>query len=138
MIQFPIVVVLMVSKKWRQVVPFDFTSDERVAIIGSGISGLAAAYELSAYRNVTLFEASSRLGGHARSVMAGPDNDISVDTGFIVFNYPNYPNLTRMFNELDVPVKESNMNFAASIGGGEIEYGLRSFKALFAQKLLFR
>jgi predicted NAD/FAD-binding protein len=81
-----------------------------------------------------VFEASDRLGGHARTVMAGEFNDIAVDTGFIVFNYPNYPNLTRMFAELDVPVKKSNMNFAASIGGGEIEYGLRNLKALFAQK----
>jgi len=114
--------------------PFDLVSEKRVAIIGSGISGLAAAYELSAFRNVTLYEAGSRLGGHARTVMAGKNDNIPVDTGFIVFNYPNYPNLTRMFSELDVPVKKSNMNFAASIDGGRIEYGLRSFKALFAQK----
>ena len=114
--------------------PFDFSNKKRIAIIGGGISGLAAAYELSAHRNVTLFEASKRLGGHARTVLAGKNNDIVVDTGFIVFNYPNYPNLTRMFAELDVPVKKSNMNFSASIGNGKIEYGLRSFKALFAQK----
>jgi len=71
--------------------------------------------------------------------MAGKNRDIAVDTGFIVFNYPNYPNLTRMFAALNVPVKKSNMNFSASIGNGKIEYGLRSFKALFAQKRnLFR
>jgi len=114
--------------------PFEYVQTERIAIIGSGISGLAAAYELSSELSVTVFEASDRLGGHARTVMAGEFNDIAVDTGFIVFNYPNYPNLTRMFAELDVPVKKSNMNFAASIGGGEIEYGLRNLKALFAQK----
>lgn len=114
--------------------PFDFSSNDRIAIIGGGISGLAAAYELSAHRNVILFEASPRLGGHARTVMAGKNGDIAVDTGFIVFNYPNYPNLTRMFAALDVPVKKSNMDFSASIGNGKIEYGLQSFKALFAQK----
>ena len=114
--------------------PFEYVRTERIAIIGSGISGLAAAYELSSELSVTVFEASDRLGGHARTVMAGEFNDIAVDTGFIVFNYPNYPNLTRMFAELDVPIKKSNMNFAASIGGGEIEYGLRNLKALFAQK----
>lgn len=114
--------------------PFDFSSKERIAIIGGGVSGMAAAYELSPHRNVTLFEASTRLGGHARTVMAGAENNIAVDTGFIVFNYPNYPNLTRMFAELEVPVKKSNMNFSASIAGGKIEYGLRSFRALFAQK----
>lgn len=111
--------------------PFEFVQKERVAIIGAGVSGLAAAYELAADKAVTLFEAAPRLGGHARTVMAG---DVAVDTGFIVFNYPNYPQLTRMFAELGVPVKKSNMNFSASIGGGHIEYGLRSVKALFAQK----
>jgi len=119
---------------WRKLVPFEYVRTERIAIIGSGISGLAAAYELSPELSVTVFEASDRLGGHARTVMAGEFNDIAVDIGFIVFNYPNYPNLTRMFAELDVPVKKSNMDFAASIGGGEIEYGLRNLKALFAQK----
>ena len=83
---------------------------------------------------MTLFEASERLGGHARTVLAGKQKNVPVDTGFIVFNYPNYPNLTRMFSELDVPVKKSNMNFSASVRNGEIEYGLRSLKALFAQK----
>ena len=96
--------------------PFDRTPSSRVAVIGAGISGLAAAYELSRTRPVTLYEAAPRLGGHARTVMAGKNRDIPVDTGFIVFNYPNYPNLTRMFKELDVPVKPSNMSFAASIG----------------------
>lgn len=114
--------------------PFEFAQTERVAIIGGGISGLAAAYELSPEKQVTLFEASKRLGGHARTVISGISGSVAVDTGFIVFNYPNYPNLTRMFAELDVPVKKSNMNFAATIGGGKIEYGVRNLRVLFAQK----
>lgn len=113
--------------------PFEFTNTGRVAIIGGGISGLAAAYELSRTNNVTVYEAAPRLGGHARTVMAGRNSDVPVDTGFIVFNYANYPNLTRMFEELDVPVKKSCMSFAASIEDGTFEYGLKNFASLTAQ-----
>jgi len=95
---------------------------------------MGAAYHLAQDHTVTLFEAEGRLGGHARTVVAGKNGDQPVDTGFIVFNYVNYPNLTRLFAELDVPVAKSDMSFAASINGGDIEYGLRSLAALFAQK----
>ncbi|MDO6591909.1 cyclopropane-fatty-acyl-phospholipid synthase [Loktanella sp. D2R18] len=107
---------------------------QRIAIIGGGISGLSAAHLLSPHHAVTLFEAAPKLGGHARTVMAGLNGDQPVDTGFIVFNYANYPHLTRMFQELDVPVAKSDMSFGATINGGEIEYGLRDFGALTAQK----
>ncbi|MCF2905172.1 FAD-dependent oxidoreductase [Octadecabacter sp. CECT 8868] len=107
---------------------------QRIAIIGGGISGLSAAHLLSPHHAVTLFEAAPRLGGHARTVMAGLNGDQPVDTGFIVFNYANYPHLTRMFQELDVPVVKSDMSFGATINGGEIEYGLRDVGALTAQK----
>ncbi|EAQ45596.1 hypothetical protein MED193_08083 [Roseobacter sp. MED193] len=106
----------------------------KVAIIGGGISGLSAAYYLSATSDVTLYEAAPRLGGHARTVLAGKDGNQPVDTGFIVFNYATYPYLTRLFRELDVPVIKSEMSFCASIESGEIEYGLNSFAALSAQK----
>ncbi|NIY78215.1 FAD-dependent oxidoreductase [Celeribacter sp. HF31] len=106
----------------------------RVAIIGGGISGLAAAYLLAPTHAVTLFEAAPRLGGHARTVMAGLNGDQPVDTGFIVFNYANYPHLTRMFMDLDVPVIKSDMSFGASIDQGRIEYGLNDLTALTAQK----
>lgn len=66
--------------------------------------------------------------------MAGCRGDQAVDTGFIVFNYANYPHLTRMFQMLDVPVIKSNMSFGASINNGEVEYGLSSLRALTAQK----
>ncbi|MBI6630980.1 NAD(P)/FAD-dependent oxidoreductase [Pontibaca salina] len=107
---------------------------QRIAIIGGGISGLAAAYLLAPYHAVTLFEAAPKMGGHARTVMAGRNGDQPVDTGFIVFNYANYPHLTRMFQELDVPVAKSDMSFGASINGGQIEYGLRNLRALTAQR----
>lgn len=113
--------------------PFEFPTRTRTAIVGGGISGLAAAYELATSGDVVLFEAEDRLGGHARTRMAGRNGDVPVDTGFIVFNYANYPNLTRMFAELDVPVKPSVMSFAASIGNGAIEYGLNNFGAMTAQ-----
>ena len=62
------------------------------------------------YNNeVKLFEASTKIGGHARTILAGKNSDTAVDTGFIVFNYENYPHLTKMFEELDVPVKKSQL-----------------------------
>ncbi|MEL6958601.1 MAG: FAD-dependent oxidoreductase [Pseudomonadota bacterium] len=106
---------------------------KRVAVIGAGISGMSAAYELARDHRVVLFEAEARLGGHARTRMAGRNGDQPVDTGFIVFNYANYPHLTALFEELDVPVTPSNMSFGASIDGGRFEYGLASLGALFAQ-----
>ncbi|WP_025311080.1 NAD(P)/FAD-dependent oxidoreductase [Roseicyclus elongatus] len=116
--------------------PFETTTaaPKRIAVIGAGISGMAAAYHLATDHAVTLFEAEGRLGGHARTVVAGRNGDQPVDTGFIVFNYVNYPHLTKLFAELDVPVVKSDMSFAASIGGGRVEYGLRNLQALFAQK----
>jgi uncharacterized protein len=107
---------------------------KRVAIIGAGISGLGAAHMLSKDHHVTVFEAENRVGGHARTKMAGPNKDLAVDTGFIVFNYANYPHLAALFEELDVPVVKSNMSFGASIDGGRFEYALTSLNALFAQK----
>jgi len=95
---------------------------------------MGAAYHLAPHHSVTLFESEPRLGGHARTVVAGKNGDQPVDTGFIVFNYVNYPHLTKLFKDLDVPVALSDMSFAASIDGGRIEYGLRNLSALFAQK----
>lgn len=106
---------------------------KRIAVIGAGISGMAAAHELAKDHRVVLFEAEQRLGGHARTRMAGRGGDQPVDTGFIVFNYANYPHLAALFAELEVPVTESNMSFGASIDGGRFEYGLASLGALFAQ-----
>jgi predicted NAD/FAD-binding protein len=95
---------------------------------------MGAAYRLSERNRVTLFEAENRLGGHARTVMAGKNGDQPVDTGFIVFNYANYPHLTALFAELDVPVVKSKMSFGASIDGGRLEYALTSANAFFAQR----
>ena len=111
---------------------------KKIAIVGGGISGLSAAYHLSTTHDVTVFEAAPRLGGHARTVLAGKNGDQPVDTGFIVFNYATYPYLTRLFQDLDVPVTKSEMSFGASIDNGRIEYGLSSLRCLTAQNTRYR
>ncbi len=107
---------------------------KKIAVIGAGISGMGAAHALAKDHRVALFEAEGRLGGHARTRMAGKNRDQPVDTGFIVFNYANYPNLTKLFDHLDVPVIKSDMSFGASFSGGKMEYGLAGMNALFAQR----
>ena len=107
---------------------------KRIAIIGAGIAGMSAAFKLSASHDVTLMESERRLGGHARTRMGGKLGDQPVDTGFIVFNYVNYPHLTSLFAELGVPVVESNMSFGASFGGGRLEYALANLDKIFAQR----
>lgn len=107
---------------------------KRIAVIGGGISGMGASHMLSGHHNVVLFEGANRLGGHARTVMAGRNGDQPVDTGFIVFNKVNYPHMVRLFEHLNVPVALSDMSFGASINGGRFEYGLRNLDAVFAQR----
>lgn len=111
-----------------------FGGPKSIAVIGAGISGMGAAHMLANENRVVLFEAEGRLGGHARTKMAGPNKEDAVDTGFIVFNYANYPHLTSLFDELDVPVRPSNMSFGVSVDGGKIEYALASLDSLFAQR----
>ena len=113
----------------------------KIAVIGSGISGLSAAYLLSQHHDVTLFEKNDYLGGHARTVIArpAPGVEIPVDTGFIVFNYRNYPLLAQLFAELDVSVQQSDMSFGLTAGGGWFEYGTPKLWNVLAQKRnLFR
>ena len=95
---------------------------------------MGAAHMLAPQNHVTLFEAGHRLGGHARTMVAGKNGDQPVDTGFIVFNYANYPHMAALFDELQVPVVKSNMSFGASIDGGKLEYALTSVDAFFAQR----
>ncbi len=116
--------------------PFESGTDarRRIAVVGAGISGMGAAYHLAAKNTVCLLEAEPRLGGHARTVIAGKRGDQPVDTGFIVFNEHTYPNMVRLFDELDVPVAESNMSFGVSARGGRFEYALNSIDSIFAQR----
>ncbi|XUY28354.1 NAD(P)/FAD-dependent oxidoreductase [Agrobacterium sp. rho-8.1] len=108
----------------------------RIAVIGSGISGLSAAWMLDKSADVTLFEADSRLGGHANTVFADvPGSDpIAVDTGFIVYNERNYPNLVALFKHLGVETDASDMSFAASLRGGSLEYSGSGIDGLFGQR----
>jgi predicted NAD/FAD-binding protein len=102
-----------------------------IAIIGSGISGLSAAWLLSKRHRVTLFEADERIGGHSHTVEAG---GVPVDTGFIVYNEKTYPNLTAMFSHLDVPTRPTEMTLGISLDRGRLEYSGTGFGGLFAQK----
>ena len=106
----------------------------RIAIIGGGISGMAAAHLLAADARIVLFDAKTRLGGHARTVLAGKRGDQPVDTGFIVFNRVNYPHLVQLFTDLQVPIADSSMSFGASLQGGRMEYALASLDAVFATR----
>lgn len=110
------------------------TQRRRIAVIGSGIAGLSAAWRLSLAHDVTLYEADRRPGGHAHTVTARVDaQDIEVDTGFIVYNPRNYPNFTPMLDLLGVKTAVSDMSFAASLDGGRFEYSSNP-DGLFAQK----
>jgi predicted NAD/FAD-binding protein len=107
----------------------------RIAVIGAGISGMGAAYALSDQHDVTLYEAADRFGGHANTVYAKVnDKEIAVDTGFIVYNYRNYPNLTGLFEHLGVPTKWSDMSFGLSVRGGALEYACDNLDQIFAQR----
>lgn len=120
--------------------PFDSASSGRpldIAIIGSGISGMSAAWLLSQRHRVTVYEREARLGGHSHTVEARSRVDgspIPVDMGFIVYNEANYPNLVALFEHLGVATKQSDMSFGVSLDGGRLEYSSNSAMSLFAQK----
>ncbi len=107
----------------------------KIAVIGSGISGLSAAYFLSKKFKVDLFEKDDHFGGHSYTYEIKESHKIvPVDLGFIVFNKLTYPNLINFFNELNVPYEKSDMSFSVSIKNTNIEYGGRGLNALFANK----
>lgn len=107
----------------------------RIAVVGTGISGLAAAWLLSKRHDVTVYEKAGRAGGHSNTVdVPGAGGDLPVDTGFIVYNPPNYPNLTALFAHLGVTTQPSEMSFAVSRCDGGLEYAGTSLATLFAQR----
>lgn len=110
----------------------------KIAVIGAGISGMSAAYFLSQKHDVSVFEKESYVGGHSRTLTFQEDlNKVSVDTGFIVFNQKNYPNLSALFRHLEVPTIKSNMSFGVSINNAWLEYGTMKLSNLFSQKRNF-
>ena len=108
----------------------------KIAVVGSGISGLSAAYYLSKRHKVDLYEQNNHFGGHSYTYDIKEENKIvPVDLGFIVFNELTYPNLINFFNELNVPFEKSNMSFSVSVKKTNVEYGGGGFNAIFANKL---
>ena len=105
----------------------------KIAIIGSGVSGLGAALALKDTHAVTLFEKDSRLGGHANTVTVDcSDGPVAVDTGFIVYNETNYPNLVGLLDSLGVDTRLTDMSFACA--GGGVEWSSNFPRGVFAQK----
>lgn len=106
----------------------------RIAVVGSGISGLGCAWALSKAHSVVLLEKSQSLGGHARTIdITDGSGSVPVDTGFIVFNKKNYPNLTALFEHLNVPVARSSMSFGVTLNQGKFEYGTSGLKGFLGQ-----
>ena len=107
----------------------------KIAVVGSGISGLSAAYYLSKKHHVDLFEKEDHFGGHSHTIdLILNEKKISVDIGFIVFNHKTYPNLIEFFKENEVQIEKSDMSFAVSVNDTKFEYCGRGLKGIFANK----
>ena len=107
----------------------------KIAVLGAGISGLGSAYLLSKKHDVDLYEKENRLGGHARTTQITENNNtFGVDTGFLVFNHETYPLLTKLFEELDVKIENSDMSFAFWNQKTNLVYNGESLKGMFFQK----
>ena len=107
----------------------------KIAIIGAGISGLTAAYILSKKHSVTLYEKNNYLGGHANTIQVTEKNrTLAIDTGFIVFNHINYPNLSKIFSNLNVQIEDSDMSFSVHNEKTDLEYNGSSISKIFSQK----
>ena len=108
----------------------------KLAIVGSGISGLSSAYYLSKNHKVDLFEKEDHFGGHSHTIdIKIQDNIIPVDIGFIVFNKKTYPHLINFFEENNIAIEKSNMSFSVSVRDSEIEYCGKGISGIFSNKL---
>ncbi len=107
----------------------------KIAVVGSGISGLSAAYYLSKKHHVDLFEKEDHFGGHSHTIdVLINEKKISVDIGFIVFNYKTYPNLINLFKENKIEIEKSNMSFSVDVKDTNFEYCGRGLKGIFSNK----
>ncbi|WP_321395605.1 NAD(P)/FAD-dependent oxidoreductase [Emcibacter sp.] len=108
---------------------------QKIAVVGSGISGLASAWMLSRIHHVSLFEKNDYIGGHSNTIdLELGHMSFPVDTGFIVYNPQNYPNLVALFDILDVPTEPTEMSFSVSLDDGWMEYSGTGLTGLLAQK----
>lgn len=108
---------------------------EKLAIVGTGIAGMASAYFLKDKYDITVFEKNDYIGGHTNTVNAIEDGkDIPIDTGFMVFNHETYPYLTKLFEKLEVPIKDTDMSFAVRHDQSGWEYNGSSISGLFSQR----
>ncbi len=113
----------------------------KIAVIGSGISGLSAAYYLSKKHKIDLFEKEDHFGGHAHTIKIPIEGnkEVSVDIGFMVFNKKTYPNLINFFLENKVQIEKSDMSFSVSVKGSDIEYNGKGLNGIFSnRKNLFK
>ena len=107
----------------------------KIAVIGSGISGLSAAYYLSKKHKVDLFEKDNHFGGHSYTLDLNLNNKkISADIGFIVFNYKTYPNLINFFKDNSIEIEKSNMSFSVSVKDTNFEYCGKGISGMFCNK----
>ena len=108
----------------------------KIAVVGSGISGLSAAYYLSKNHQVDLFEKEDHFGGHSHTIdLNFESKKVSVDIGFIVFNYKTYPNLINFFEENKIEIEKSDMSFSVSVENTNFEYCGRGLNGIFSNKL---
>lgn len=108
---------------------------QRIAVIGSGVAGLGAAYLLSRRHQVSVFEALPRLGGHINTVeVDDAQGRVAIDTGFIVHNDVNYPHLLALFDELGIATQASDMSFSVSLDQGRLEWSGDNLDTVFAQR----
>ena len=108
----------------------------KIAVVGSGISGLSAAYYLSKKHHVDLFEKEDRFGGHSHTIdLTFGEKKVSVDIGFIVFNFQTYPNLIKFFKENSIEIEKSDMSFSVSVDNTNFEYCGKGISGIFSNRL---
>lgn len=108
---------------------------EKVAIIGTGIAGMGCGHFLHQKYEITIFEQNNYIGGHTNTITVDEDGtSVHMDTGFMVFNYPTYPNLVKLFEEIKAPVKKSDMSFSVQHLQSGLEFSGSGLDGVFAQR----